>query len=421
MEVAGRIWASYWLLICGSFLVVGSAILTWLKFPYSFNVGGWELPVQNLVPHIHEFSYGLNGIAVLAIAFFFRKRFRWLLLLGAAILLTLWMLVPGRITFHQAALLRRLSEEAQAVPAIKAFTSSFLPQNGGLVEKIPKHFDVVTLPGRFAASLSILGLGWYCFGVGSLLVACYAISVMPGKRVAASLALIFVPVGVLTIVGVPSIIGQQYFHRASVARAAGNNQQAIANYRKAMSWDGFYTTGIEVYNLIGQLEMQAGLAEGSAERAITRAEDLRAEHQYEPAISELQRAAEIKPALAKAARHEALRIRADWGLACYQAGEIGDAVAHWQQALDEDSKGRPLKSQPSVLYVIPYLARGNCELGRYEAGLEAAKKWAETTADHGSLQADAYSLAADCYTKLGRDAEAERYYSLARTRAGSDE
>ena len=26
MEVAGRIWASYWLLICGSFLVVGSVV-----------------------------------------------------------------------------------------------------------------------------------------------------------------------------------------------------------------------------------------------------------------------------------------------------------------------------------------------------------------------------------------------------------
>jgi len=418
MEIAGRIWASYWLLVCGSFLVVGSVILTWLKFPYSFNVAGWELPVQNLVPHVHEFSYGLNGIAVLAIAFYFRKRFRWSLLLGAAILLTLWMLVPGRITFHQAALLRRLSEEGQAVPAIKAFTRSFLPPNGGSTEEVPKHLDVVTLRGRFAASLSILGLGWYCFGIGSLLVACYAISCLPGKPVVSSLALISLPVGVLTILGVPSIIGQHYFNRASLARAAGNNEQAIANYRKAMSWDGFYTTGIEVYNLIGQLERQAGLEEGSAEHAISRAEDLREGQQYEPAISELQHAAEINPALAKAARHEALRIRADWGLACYQAGAIGDAVAHWQQALDEDSKGRPLKSQPSVLYVLPYLARGNCELGRYEAGLEAATKWAETTADHGSLQADAYSLGADCAAKLGRDAEARRYQSLARTSAG---
>jgi len=117
----------------------------------------------------------------------------------------------------------------------------------------------------------------------------------------------------LIIVGVPSIVGHHYFHRASLAQAAGSYQQAIANYRKAMSWDGFYTTGIEVYNLIGQLERQAGLAEGSAERAISRAEDLRAEHQYEPAISELQRAAELNLALARPARHEALRMRADWG------------------------------------------------------------------------------------------------------------
>ncbi len=92
MEVGSRIWTSYWLLICGSFLVVGSVVLTWLRFPYSFNVAGFELPVQALVPHIHEFSYGLIGIAVLAIALYYRKRFQWALLLGAAILLADWML-----------------------------------------------------------------------------------------------------------------------------------------------------------------------------------------------------------------------------------------------------------------------------------------------------------------------------------------
>jgi tetratricopeptide (TPR) repeat protein len=176
-----------------------------------------------------------------------------------------------------------------------------------------------------------------------------------------------------------------------------------------MKWGNWYTNGIEVYNLIGQLERQAGLAEGSAERAISRAVDLRAKMQYEQAIFELQRAAEINPALAKTVRHEAERIRADWGLACYQAGAIDAAVANWQQALDEDSKGRPLKSQPSLLYVLPYLARGNYELGRYEAGLKAATEWVEITTDHGSLRTDAYSMAADCYAKLGRDAEAGRY------------
>jgi hypothetical protein len=392
--------------------------MTWLEFPYSFNVGGWELPVQNIVPHIHEFSYGLCGIAVLAVAFYFLKHFRWSLLLGTAILLTLWMLVPSRIAFHQAALLRRLSEEGQAVPAVKGFTRSFLPENGGSTQEIPKHLDVVTLPGRFAASLSILGPGWYCFGFGSLVLAFYAVSRLPRKRLAASLALIFLPAGVLTVLGVPSFIGQHYFHRGAVVLAAGNNDEAVANYRKAMRWDGFYTTGIEVYNLIGQSQRQAGLAESSLERAISRAEDLRSENQYEGAILELQRVAEINPAMAKAARHEALRIRADWGLACYHAGAIDAAVANWQQALDEDSKGRPLKSQPSVLYVLPYLARGYYLLGRYEAGLKAAAEWAETTTDHASLQADAYLLAADCYAKLGRDTEARRYQTLSRALAG---
>lgn len=418
MEVGSRMWTSYWLLICGSFLVVGSVVLTWVRFPYSFNVAGFELPVQALVPHIHEFSYGLIGIAVLAIALFFRKRFRWALLFGAAILLTDWMLVPARLTLHQPPLLRRLNEEAQAVQAIKAFPKSHLPRRNGGPEEISKDPDLITLSGRFAASLPFFGLGWYCFGFGSFLVACYAVSRLPGERMASSLVLISVSVGVLTILAIPSLIGQHYFHRGSRARAAGSNEQAIANYRKAMRWDPYYTTGIEIYNLIGQLERQAGLAEGSAERAVSRAVDLHAKRQYEQAILELQRAAQTSPALGGAVRHEAARIRADWGGACYRTGAVGAAVANWEQALAEDSKGRLLKSQPSLLYVLPYLARGNYELGRYEAGLKAATQWAELTLDHGSLQADGYSLAADSCTKLGRDAEARRYYNLSRRVAG---
>ena len=421
MKVAGRMWTDYGLLICGSFLVVGSVVLRWMKFPYSLNVAGFELPAQALVPHIHHFSYGLIGIAVLAVAFCFRKRFRRSLLLGAAILLTDWMLVPARMTFQQPHMVRRLSEERQAVAGIRAFASRSLPQNYGSTDEIRKHLDLLTPSGRLATSLPFLGLGWYCFGLGSFLLACYAVSRLPGERMVSSLALISLPIGALSILAAPSVIGQHYFDGGSLARAAGNYEQAIANYRKAMSWDRWYRSGIEVPNLIGQLERQAGLAETSAERAINRAIDLRAAGQYEPAIMELQRAAETRPAFAKTIRHEADRMRADWGLACYQAGAIDAAVANWQQALADDAKGRLLKSQPALLYVLPYLARGNYELGHYEAGLDAARQWIEITVDHGSLQADAYSLAANCYAKLGRDTEARRYDSLSQIRIGSNE
>jgi hypothetical protein len=245
MGVIDRIWPSYWLLICGSFLVIASVILTWVKFPYSFNVAGWELPVQAVVPHIHEFSYGLIGVAVLAVGFCLRKRFRRSLLFAAAILLLDWMLVPARITFHQAPLLRRLSEENQAVPVIKAFTSGSLPPNFISTDDIVKPLDLITLSGRFAASLSVLAIGWYCFGLGSLLVSCYAVTRLPGQRLTSALVLIFVPIGVLTILGAPSVIGQYYFHRASLARAAGSYGQAVANYRKAMRSANWYTNGLK--------------------------------------------------------------------------------------------------------------------------------------------------------------------------------
>src|SRR5689334_804551 len=231
---ANRTWTSHWLLICGSLLILGSALLTWMRFPYSRNVAGWELPMQALIPHIHEYSYWLNGIAVLALAFFLRKRFRRSLLVGAAILLTLWLLVPVRQILRQPPLLRRLSEEYQAVPAVKAFTAAHSAQKNSSTEQSSKPLHLVTLTGRLSASLSFLGLGWYCFGLGSVLVAGYAVCRLPGERIKSSVALIALPACVLTALAIPSVIGQHYFNRASVARTAGNNEQAIINYRKAM-------------------------------------------------------------------------------------------------------------------------------------------------------------------------------------------
>ena len=405
-EVGGTIWAADWLLLLGSFFVVGSVVLRWLMFPFSRNVKGLQLPLlgfPGVLPHIHLLSYGVAAVAILALGYFLRKTFKPSLALAAALLLTLWTLVPARIAFEQSALLHRLTDEDQAVPVVRAFTNNYLPQNFGTAEAIAKHLDVVTLSGRFVAALSFLGLGWYCLGFGSLLVAAYALARLPGERAVPWLALVCLPIGALTILSLPPLLGQHYFDKASVARAAGLDEDAIAAYRKAMRWDSWHAEGIEVYNLIGQMERQAGIAEGSPERAINRAVDFQAASQYEPAIFELERAADAGGAVALAARHEAARTRVDLGLACYHGGAIGPALINWQQALAEE---------PLVVYALPYLGRANYDLGRYEAALDAVSKLIKITADHDSFLANAYSLGADAYAKMGRDAEARRYYGL---------
>ena len=404
-EVGGRIWAEYWLLLLGSFFVIGSIILKWIKFPFSRNIKGLQLSLLSApgpLPHIQLLSYGVIALAALAIGFYFRKTFKPSLAIGAAILLTLWTLVPARTAFQQPGLLRRLTYEDQAVPMTRVFTKNYLPENLGTAEAIPKHLDLFTLSGRFVATLSFLGLGWYCFGFGSLLVAAYALSRLPGERAAPGLAIACLPLGALLILAIPPVIGQHYFNKASVAKAGGFNEDAIANYRRAMKWDSWHAEGIEVYNLIGQLEKQAGIAEGSPERAINRAIDFQAASEYEPAIFELERAAEAGGALALAARREAAQTRINLGLASYHAGAIGPAVTDWQLALEED---------PSQVYALPYLARGNYDLGRYEAALDVVSKLLKIVADHTSVLADAYTLGGDCYAKLKREDDARRYYS----------
>ena len=140
-------------------------------------------------------------------------------------------------------------------------------------KEIPKHFDVVTLPGRFAASLSILDWVGIALALAHFYWPVMRLAGFPANgwcRVSFCL-----PTSRCVDHRIPSIIGQYYFHRGSTSRRR-QEQQAIANYRKAMSWDCFYTTGIEVYNLIGQLQRQAGSP--ARPRALLLCRSLRAEY-----------------------------------------------------------------------------------------------------------------------------------------------
>jgi tetratricopeptide (TPR) repeat protein len=103
-------------------------------------------------------------------------------------------------------------------------------------------------------------------------------------------------------------------------------------------------------------------------------------------------------------RRESAKTRIAFGLALYQAGGIGGAVTSWEHALVDDPT--------QEVYVLPYLARGYFDLGRYEAALQMVNRLVKIVKDHSSIVADAYSLGGDCYAKLGRDAEARRYYNL---------
>jgi tetratricopeptide (TPR) repeat protein len=406
-EKAANFWAVYWLLIIGCFLICGSAFLKWVQYPLSSNLSGLKLPLfhdSGVIPHVTLFSFGVLGIIVLIAGLLLLRFFASALAVAAAVLITVSVLTPAHIAFQKPMMLRRLNDELQATPWHKVFTKEYLPANYGSPEVLPSQLVLYTASGRLMAAFSFLRLGWTCFALGSLLVAVYAIRRLPDGKMAIGLTMVFLPLGALTIVMTPPIIGQHYFNSGSVAKALGHNQRAIAEYRKAMKWDAWHAQDIGLYATIGDLQKKSGIENDSPERHIKRAVELQLANEYEPAIFEFGRAAEAGGHIGAAARRESAKTRIELGLALYQAGGIGSAVTTWQLALADDPT--------QEVYVLPYLARGYFDLARYQTALEAVDRLIKITMDHRSMVADVYSLGGDCFAKLGRDADARRYYNL---------
>ena len=406
-ERAANFWAAYWLLILGCVLIFGSAFLKWVQYPLTSNLSGLKLPLfhdPGVIPHVTLFSFGVLGIVILLAGILLRRFFASALGLAAAVLITVCVLTPAHIAFQQPMMLRRLTDELQAAPWRKVFTKEYLPANYGSPEVLPNRLVLYTASGRLLAAFSFLRLGWTCFALGSLLVAVYAMRRLPDGKMAIGMALVCLPLGALAIVITPPIIGQHYFNSGSIAKARGHNQEAIADYRKAMKWDAWHAQDIGLYATIGDLQKKSGIENNSPERHISRAVEFQQANEYEPAIFEFSRAAEAGGPIGAAARRESAKTRIELGLALYQASGIGGAVTSWQLALADDPT--------QEVFVLPYLARGYFDLGRYEAALQTIDRLVKIISDHSSMVADVYSLGGDCYAKLGRDADARRYYNL---------
>lgn len=405
-EVGARLWDSHWLLIIGCCLVLGSVILKWVQSPFSHNLSGLKfsfLHDPGVSPHLTLFSAGIIGIVVLAIGLVFLRKFPFVLGLTAAILIMLWAIVPAQIAFRQPSMLRRLTYELEVMPLQNVFAKDYLSQNYGSPELVPKRLVLYSTWGRFVAALSFLRLGWYCFGLGGLLVGVYAIAQMPTGKLARVLTLLCLPIGALAVILIPPAIGQHYFTNGALAATRGRNQEAITGYRKAIRWDNWHAHDIDLYAKIGSLQKLAGVSPNSAERHVARAVELRSANEFEVALFEFSRAEEAGGALGDTAQREIAATRMSLGLALYRGGGIGSAVTNWELALAED---------PTLIYVLPYLARGYYDIGRYQAGIGAAERLAKLIKDHKFALANAYSTAADCYAKLGNDAKARRYYAL---------
>lgn len=389
----------------GSLLVFASAVLKWMYFAFSRHPLGFELPLlrrMELVPHFSVLSYGTGGIIVLVIALILLWRSAtYLALCAVAVLIAMWLAAPCQLACSQPSLLRRLTTETQELSVIRDFTKTYLPTDFGLTEQYDK-FDIENLRDRFLAAFSFLGLGWYCFGVGSLLIAIYVTArLRPEERIRVP-ELGAIPVGVVIITLLPALIGQYYFISACVAQAQGASEKAISYYRRAMWFDRWRAQDANAYAAIGQLQTLSVSSKDSPEKHISKAREFKEASEYDLALFELARATAWGGPAGLVAQRESARTRVEFGIALYRGGGIGAAVTQWQQALVED----PLQHH-AVGFLV---ARGNYDIGRYQAALDAINDVLRATDDRPT-RANAYSIAGDCYSKLGRDAEARNSYN----------
>ena len=175
-QASAKIWAAHWLLIVGSFLVFASAVMKWVYFAFSRHPLGLQLPLLaniGLIPHVSLLSYGVVGIAVLTTGLVLIRRSTTYLAFAVAILMAMWVALPFQIAFQRPAFLSRLIAETQELSMIRDFTRTYLPPNYGPDEDYSREFNTDTLWDRFVAAYSFLGVGWYCFGLGSLLIVTY--------------------------------------------------------------------------------------------------------------------------------------------------------------------------------------------------------------------------------------------------------
>ena len=404
LETAARLWAAYWLLIAGSFFFCGSLILRWVNFPISRSLNAFQLSFGNsmgLTPRYHLLSYGVYAAIIFAAGFVARRFLHLSLVFAATILITIFVALPCELAYQQPSVLHRLNAETTDVSLTRSFSRQYLPPNYGYLEEIPSHLELSTALGRLLAAESFLGLGWVCFGVGSLLITFYAFARLPaGKRMVSTLCLLL-PLTTVSVLLIRPLIGQHYFIQARIAQAQGYNELAIAKYRKAIWWEKWFGEDINTYATIGDLQRQSNVAQGSPERRIRQALNFKQAGQFEPAIFELEQAADIAGELGLTARREAAAVQAQFGLALYRAGAIGSAVVNWEQSLVKN---------PVQVQVLVFLASGNYDIAHYQEALQAGKK-AIDSVGLTSVLVNTYSLAGDCYTRLGDDDSARQYYS----------
>src|SRR5438876_3335758 len=192
-EFGAKFWAAYWLLIIGSFLILGSAFLKWVQYPLTSNLSGLKFPLfhdSGVIPHVTLLSFGAVGVVVFIAGLVLRRFFALALGLAAAVLITVSVLTPAHIAFQQPMMLRHLIDELQAVPWHKVFTKDYFPANYGSPEVLPNQLVLYTASGRLLAAFSFLRIGWTCFALGSLLVAIFVMQRMMDGHMAIGVELV---------------------------------------------------------------------------------------------------------------------------------------------------------------------------------------------------------------------------------------
>ena len=394
-----------------AFLALSAALIlmglgaSWIDFPIRKDVGSFAFPIWGSLSGSNHFEPGSFGLLITFLVIgsllaFITSRSKVLLGCAAGLLL-ISILIPFQIAYGDPSWLRALADEHNQYQRIQGFSDDYLPSNRGEKPTLSLDLEFESPLDRLSSSWYFLGLGWYLFLSGSLILAALSMGRIQNRAEGRTIAFTsaFLVTLLLFLILARPLIAEHQLELALEAQANGQTDEALHHYNNVLRWDSWYQWGPEIPRKIGSLHTGLHFTD-SAEYHLYRGYVLEMQGMDPSALFEYQQFSEISESTV--GQRESTRLLISLGLERYAEGKKVSAIDAWERALQKD---------PKQIQAAFYLARAYYDLAQYQKAILMNQGVMKQVTDTHILT-HVYANLGDCYQKVGAFFEARTHYNL---------